>query len=64
MVTISDDKLEAVVFVIQSYEWMHDCPHKNRCPGARLYTHLKVLFEENERLKSEIKTYNKKVLND
>jgi len=41
---------EAEIFTLQSREWMKDCPHKHRCPGARLFTHLMAQNEKIKRL--------------
>ena len=49
------EEWEAEIFTAQSDEWMHNCPHKTRCPGARLFTHLKAQSEKIKRLEHELK---------
>ena len=54
--TISEeDEWEAEIFTLQSEEWMKDCPHKDRCPGARMFTHLLAMYSKVKRLEHELK---------
>ena len=50
-----DDVWEAEIFAAQSKEWMRNCPHKHRCPGARYFTHLLALMRKVEQLEYEKK---------
>lgn len=44
------DEMEAKIFMMQSLEWMKDCPHKHRCPAARFFTHLTAAHQKIDRL--------------
>lgn len=52
-----DMEWEAELFTMQTDEWMKDCPHKDRCPGARLFVYLKALMRKIERQQHTIKMY-------
>ena len=53
--TDREDEWEAELFALQSLEWMRTCKQKERCPGARFFTHLLAAQERIRRLEHEIK---------
>ena len=49
-----DEELEADALALQSVEWLTKCPHKARCPCARLFKIIVTLKAKNDRLEHEI----------
>lgn len=53
-----DSEWEAEAYAIQSREWLKRCPHKERCPCARIFEYLIALDKKAKRLQFQLDIKN------